>query len=138
MTFRVTSHRNYLSEYTQRRGLSYQEREALHRETNRRTRIYVHPERETVLENLENRRNRPWQEWRKSAVPVALAALGLPSDTRVSWSQKAGCSCGCSPGFIVKEHWGHDVWLCDSPDPVHADRNPAYDGPMGVLEGYGE
>lgn len=32
-----------------------------------------------------------------------LTDLGIPEDTRVTFSRKAGCSCGCSPGLIVNE-----------------------------------
>ena len=28
--------------------------------------------------------------------------LGIAPDTKVRWSQYAGCSCPCSPGFIVE------------------------------------
>jgi predicted DNA-binding WGR domain protein len=35
-------------------------------------------------------------------VPVVLAKIKKPTDLTVRWSQYAGCSCPCSPGFIVK------------------------------------
>jgi len=38
-----------------------------------------------------------------------LEAMGLPADTKVRWSQYAGCSCPCSPGFVVDGHSRHDV-----------------------------
>ena len=62
-------------------------------------RIYVSIEDETILENLQNRRNRPIKLWRAYAT-AALAELGY-TDIPLSWSQYAGCSmCPCSPGFI--------------------------------------
>ena len=80
-----------------------------------KTRIYVWPKDESVMENLTNRRDRPVEVWR----PIALAAAnmcGLHPKGRtvaevIAWSQKAGCSCGCSPGFIVKGPWrpGFDI-----------------------------
>lgn len=38
----------------------------------------------------------------KMFIPFALAEAGLDPFTKVSWSRNAGCSCGCSPGFIVQ------------------------------------
>jgi len=32
---------------------------------------------------------------------TTLCALGF-EDVKASWSQKAGCSCGCSPGFVLR------------------------------------
>ncbi len=49
--------------------------------------------------------NKPHLVFRKEVIPEVLKRMGCP-DAKVSWSQKAGCSCGCSPGFIVK-HPGH-------------------------------
>ena len=66
-------------------------------------RIYVFPKGETILQHLENRRDRPYTAYRKEVIPTVLAQLGLPEDTRVRWSQRAGCTmCPCSPGFIVE------------------------------------
>ena len=67
-----------------------------------KTRVYVEVP-ETILENVENRRNRPYKEWKQFA-EKALTAFGV-SFQRVGWSQKAGCSCGCSPGFVA---YGND------------------------------
>jgi hypothetical protein len=56
-------------------------------------------EDETVFEQLVNRRNRPHKEYRKHISEI-LKACGLPENTRVRWSQKACCGCGCSPAFL--------------------------------------
>jgi hypothetical protein len=70
-----------------------------------RGRVYLHPAGETILENFTSgRRTRPYTTFRKELMPEVLVRLGLPADTKISWSRKAGCSCGCSPGFIV------DAW----------------------------
>lgn len=61
-------------------------------------RVYVWAEGETILENLQNRRSRPISQYREWAL-IAMAERGMKGELR--WSQKAGCSCGCSPGFIV-------------------------------------
>ena len=51
--------------------------------------------------------NHPADLYRQVVVPEALKALNLPLSTPIRWSQKAGCSCGCSPGFIVSDNEGH-------------------------------
>lgn len=43
----------------------------------------------------------PWEMWKTSIVPHIVEKLQL-EPTDISWSRKAGCSCGCSPGFILK------------------------------------
>lgn len=79
---------------------------------NRKGRIYVWISSETVLDNLMNRRNRPTKFYR-TLLPPALEAIGEPTDIKVSWNQKAGCSCGCSPAFVVRgsELYGYDVHI---------------------------
>jgi hypothetical protein len=85
-----------------------------------KSRIYIWPEGETILQNLENRRSRPLKLFRQVAAD-ALAKLEVDtSKLEIKWSQKAGCSCGCSPGFVV-DGWnaklsGHDLHVtfnCD-------------------------
>lgn len=68
---------------------------------NKEARVYVHIEGESILENLQNRRSRPSTHYRKNILPGVLAAQGITPE-RVQWSQRAGCSCPCSPGFILK------------------------------------
>jgi len=79
------------------------------REYNAKVRIYFNFN-ETILENLEQRRLRPYAELKKRYVPHILNAMKLPADTEVRWSQKAGCQCGCSPGFIIEGVRQLDVW----------------------------
>jgi hypothetical protein len=73
-----------------------------HNERYTHTRIFIHPACETPLENLLERNDRPYRQWRKDVLPEVLSQLNLPADTRVRWSQFAGCTlCPCSPGFIL-------------------------------------
>ena len=71
--------------------------------------VYVWTKDETVLENLEQRHKRPYTIYKKEIMPDVLRQMGLPSYSKVRWSQKAGCPCGCSPAFIVDGHNGADV-----------------------------
>ena len=64
-----------------------------------KSRVYVWPD-ETLTENLINRRSRPVADFRRAAIK-GLQELGVNTDSiKLSWRQTAGCSCGCSPGFI--------------------------------------
>lgn len=74
------------------------------------TKIYVSLKGETIWENLEKRRQRPYTIFKKEIIPAVLAKMGLPATTKVRWSQYAGCSCPCSPGFIVDNDYGSIVW----------------------------
>ena len=62
-------------------------------------RIYVGAKDETVAENFLNRRNRPVEQWR-FIVKLVMDKMGR-STKGLRWSQRAGCRCGCSPGFIA-------------------------------------
>jgi len=66
--------------------------------------IYFGIKDESLIDNLYNRRTRPYNEFRKM-LPDVLKAAGLDIDPKnFRWSQKAGCGCGCSPGFVDKEY----------------------------------
>lgn len=78
-------------------------------------RIYFFVKDETILDNLINRRSRPMTEYRK-LLPSVFAKAGLPTDTKVKWRQTAGCSCGCSPGFIIDNMSKFDVFVTIHPD----------------------
>jgi hypothetical protein len=78
-------------------------------ESQKKTRVYIWPEGETIFENLSNRKSRPNAEYRKQVMGDVLEHMGLPSNTKIRWSQYAGCSCPCSPGFIIDESYGKSV-----------------------------
>jgi hypothetical protein len=75
--------------------------------------LYFFPTGETILDNLALRRQRPVKEFR-ALIPQVCEAVGITNmqDLKFSWSQKAGCSCGCSPGFVVKGLYCKDIF-CD-------------------------
>jgi hypothetical protein len=46
------------------------------------------------------RYNRP-NELYRTMLPEIFKALGFPEGVTAKWSQKAGCQCPCSPGFVL-------------------------------------
>jgi len=73
------------------------------------SRIYIFIKNETIVENLNNRKQRPYTVYRKELIPSILNQLGLPADTKVRWSQYAGCKCPCSPGFIISDSYNQNI-----------------------------
>jgi len=93
-------------------------------------RVYVDVDDFDLFENLENRFRRPYKFYRKYVLE-ALELMGM-DEPRIGWSQKAGCSCGCSPGFIVQSesrvlrdtrHW--DMWITIAGAPAADEAKPA-------------
>lgn len=85
-------------------------------EYNSNTRIYVWPKGESILENLENRHSRPRVEWKREILRLFPELVG-----KLRWSQYAGCSCPCSPGFIVNERLRDEQ---GNPIDIHIDVAP--------------
>ena len=67
---------------------------------------------ESILENLQNRRSRPHKEFRKLLNEI-LEKEGYTKKEvgSIVWSQKCGCSCGCSPGFRINGLYGKDYFV---------------------------
>lgn len=77
----------------------------------RKTVAYVWPRGESIIDNMRNRHDRPHELW-KPMVEIELRARGVNFE-RLTWSQYAGCSCPCSPGFIVKGGPTHRTYHMD-------------------------
>jgi hypothetical protein len=88
----------YRGGYRGGKGYSY--------DKHQKTRMYIWPEGESVMANLVNRRERPAILYR-SLFGEIFRQANVPEGTKARWSQKAGCSCGCSPGFIL-DYWSTD------------------------------
>jgi len=76
---------------------------------------YIWVERESIVENLMNRRSRPYKFYQENVLPQILKEVNEKyPEYRIStnvkdwgWRQKCGCSmCPCSPGFIQKNGSG--------------------------------
>jgi hypothetical protein len=82
------------------------------RDRDKPRRVYVGFKDWTVMEDLHNRTRRPYQLW-KEPMLEALARIGVEPET-ARWSQKAGCSCPCSPGFVIngdRIHNDYSYWI---------------------------
>lgn len=82
------------------------------RERDRKSRVFIWGDNESILDNLTNRTRRPYEVWRVLAVKVLRELVdqngrplwdreGDAATRRLRWDQRAGCSCPCSPGFVV-------------------------------------
>lgn len=81
-------------------------------------RMYVTIEAESVLANLVNRKRRPYNLYKTL---IHSSGIGDVLDlSKLSWSQYAGCSCPCSPGFVLNRQYPEiegdvyayfDVWV---------------------------
>jgi len=80
---------------------SIEQRDRDWRDREEKVRVYIFPEGEGVFSNLINRHDRPHKLYRAEVMPKVLEDLGLEPTAKYRWSQKCGCSCGCSPGFII-------------------------------------
>mgnify|MGYP000507101505 CR=1 FL=1 len=80
--------------------------------TPRKARIHFWIEDYNPLAEMESgyRYNRPHIMYRKELMPKVWEKLFChyePGDgPKIVWSQKAGCSCRCSPGFIIQD-WNY-------------------------------
>ena len=70
--------------------------------------LYIYFEGESIVDQLFNRRHRPYQMYKKEVIPIILKYMEQHhpevyekiKDTKWQWSQKCGCTlCPCSPGF---------------------------------------
>lgn len=81
----------------------------------KKTRIYFLCKK-SEHDDITNRKTQPTKYYRNEIASI-LTELGLPADTKVRFSQRAGCSmCPCSPGFIIENHWDREVYVTDGGD----------------------
>ena len=111
-------------------------------EYSRPPRIYIFPEGESILDNLlVGRHNRPYKMYRERILPTVFEELNWDPNTKVRWSQYAGCTCPCSPGFVVTQPTLKDPWDLEEvitrrealpPRPMHMGLKNDYE-PYDVL-----
>lgn len=97
--------------------LEIRDRKPSDHDYNGKAKCYVWPKGENVIENLfVGRLNRPYELYKAEVVPAVREALveklgERALECKFAWRQNAGCSCGCSPGFVLDMGWGFDVFV---------------------------
>lgn len=90
------------------------------RNTSRHARIHLFPKDYNVLDDFEKRwgnkrTNREYvNQLRIQVLPQIVKQYNISDVSKIQWSSKAGCACGCSPGFIVHEDVAvvnHDIFV---------------------------
>jgi hypothetical protein len=90
--------------------------------------LSIWEEGESVLDNLENRHFRPYNFYRQLAPEISSFIKHDPKCqkfikdagaeywfvetdylNKMKWSQRAGCRCGCSPGFKLQSLWYYNI-----------------------------
>lgn len=79
-----------------------------------RNKLYIFPTGENVMENLANRKQRPYTTWKKEIIPLVMEQIKqnhpeeyeMIKGSKWSWDQFCGCKCPCSPGFYSNV-WGN-------------------------------
>ena len=90
-----------------------------YREQHSKSHLSVYMKGESIWDNLMNRRNRPTKIW-KMVGETALASLGMEEElfAKMYWNQKAGCSCPCSPAFVMPNVFGYYFSITVEADPM--------------------
>ncbi len=104
------------------------------REMNGKSHLSVHMLGESIWDNLMNRRNRPTKIW-KMVGETAMASLGLDEElfAKMYWNQRAGCSCGCSPAFVMPNLLGFHFYIEVEADPMLEKQDKDVADPVPLL-----
>lgn len=73
--------------------------------------IYIIINSPTVMKEIQDKKDKYQNVFRKEVLPTVFQKAKMPLDTKVVWSDKAGCSCGCSPGFLITGQKGFDIYV---------------------------
>lgn len=129
----VETNRKHYESYTDHRGRTRWTTNPRKDTPSGKTRVYVSVEGENLWDDFANRTSRPHTLW-AAPVKAALIAAGWPATVSLRWSQKAGCSCPCSPAFFVTGGpLGHDIWATIEADEVQADNETRNARLLGAL-----
>ena len=69
------------------------------RDMHKAPRMYVSVADGSVMEHLANRTRRPYNVYK--TLIHASSLKGVLDLSKLSWDQFAGCTCHCSPGFVL-------------------------------------
>lgn len=99
-------------------------RHMTYRDMNKLPRMYVDVAGENLAENLAFRMHRPVDVYKAMLPEVRKMVEGLENAT-FRWNQRAGCSCPCSPGFVVTGSSIHQADIFVTIEPMSADEDLA-------------
>lgn len=95
-------------------------------------RLYFWLDGETVLEHFfVGRRLTARHKLIRPLIPAVLEQLGVSTPSEIRYSRTAGCSCGCSPGFVLRGATykgmdsGFDVFITVGAGGMPQDFDPA-------------
>lgn len=93
------------------------------------TKLYISDEiTKNPLEDMFTgyRYNRPYQFYKlwvnEVLVEVFKSAGYAARPWKLKWAQRCGCSCPCSPGFLLVDEWGYYQNLCFTTIWINIDR----------------
>ena len=113
----LTTNRSYFEQYGNGRPRMLPRKQT----PSGKSQIGVSVEGESLWDDFENRTSRPHTLW-APVIKAKLIELGWPADVKLRWSQKAGCSCPCSPAFFITGGpIGIDFTVTIMADEVQAD-----------------
>ena len=89
------------------------------RDYNKAPRMYVSTDDTfDLLEDMTNRTRRPHAAWKKIIKPLIETHLPQLDLSKMAWDKYAGCTCRCSPGFVLKNTgrvlegiYRYDIWV---------------------------
>lgn len=72
-----------------------------------------------VLKHFFTRDNLPYNTYKKEVLPDVIEKLKNETNLELKpnefhWNKRAGCCCGCSPGFVAKVpqiHYGYEIFV---------------------------
>jgi hypothetical protein len=80
--------------------------------------IKERPEPSVKGEDLEN--DKAWKKYNRAEVAIQKKIIDRAAEanlidkdivSKLKWSRKAGCGCGCSPGWKLSDHGRRSIWL---------------------------
>jgi hypothetical protein len=82
-----------------------------HRGEPTKMKLYFFPKNQSLIQTIMKRFNSNVKLW-KALGTEAMAELGYRiKDNKLSFSQTAGCSCGCSPGLVTTKKTGKSWYI---------------------------
>jgi hypothetical protein len=85
------------------KSIKVKDRDTHDRQHRGQGRLFIFHDNESIIDDLNNRHYRPYTVYKKELFPLICEELGV-TELKAKWRQTAGCSCPCSPGFILEDN----------------------------------